>query len=51
MLFYLFFSKILTHGLFLLHTLGINGFAMIPGIFDINIAAANSVLTKILTKI
>ena len=51
MLFYLFFLKILTHGIFSFYSLGINGFAMIPVIFYLNISAANSILTKILTKI
>ena len=51
MLFNLFLSKILTHGLFSLYSLGTNGFPMIPEIFYINISAANSILAKILTKI
>ena len=51
MLFYLFFSQNLTHGIFSLYSLGTNGFAIIPEIFFINISAANSILSKILTKI
>ena len=51
MLFFLFFLKIITHGIFSLYSLGTNGFAMIPGIFYINISAADSILRKILTKI
>ena len=51
MLLYLFFSRILTHGLFSIYSLGTNGSAMVPGTFYINISVANSILTKILTKI
>ena len=51
MLVFLFFLKILKYGTLSLYSLGTNGFTMIPGIFYINISAANSILTKILTKI
>ena len=51
MLFYLFFLKILTHGIFSFYSLGTNGFAMIPGTFYINISAANPILKSISTKI
>ena len=45
-----FFSKILTLGLFSLYSPHTSEFAMVPVIFYINISAANSIFTKILTK-
>ena len=45
-----FFLKILTHEKFSLYSLGTNGLAMIPVMFYLTISAANSILSKILTK-